>query len=212
MKQQPWLPLLLPLLFLLLAGGCLRVEQQYPERMFFALTTERFRNPLASDGPTLRLLPLQVLTPFNRSSFIYRYDTVRFEADYYNHFLSSPERLLHAEMQRWLTASGLFARVLDGAGGRSTEDFFLEGSVSAIYGDYQTPGSPLAVLAIDFALYGNARAALLWSGHYRYELPLAESTAPALAIAWREGLALIMSDLEEDLAQVLQAAQAQEMN
>jgi cholesterol transport system auxiliary component len=210
MKQHPWLSLLL--LLVLLAGGCLRVEQQYPERMFFALTTERFRNPLAPDGPTLGLIPLQVLAPFNRSSFIYRYDTVRFEADYYNHFLSSPERLLHAEMLRWLTASGLFARVVDGTGSRHAGDFLLEGSVSALYGDYRKPGDPLAVLAFDFALFGHAPTALLWSGHYRYELPLAEPTAPALAIAWREGLARIMSDLEEDLAPVLEAAQARKMD
>jgi cholesterol transport system auxiliary component len=201
--NRRWLTLFV--LTVVLTGGCLRLEQEYPERMSFVLTTERTSLPPHAVGQTLRLSPLRILPPFNRSAFIYRYDAVRFEADHYNQFLSPPDQLLYSELQRWLAASGLFARVLGRGEGRYEEDLLLEGLVTALYGDYQNHNEPRAVMAIDFALYGGARPALLWRRSYRRELPLAESTAAALAISWQQGLAQILIRLEEDLAQTIEA-------
>lgn len=202
MKSSPWWALLA---LILCTSGCLRLEQEYPERRSFALTTERSLLPAPPSAPTLRLQPLQILPPFDGSSFVYRYDTVRFEADYYNQFLSPPEQLLEAEMQRWLGASGLFSQVLGTRRNRQGAGLLLAGTVTELYGDYRQRTQPLAVMAIDVAVHDNAAPALLWRRNYRYALPLAEPTATALALAWQQGLALLLLRLEEELAQTLRA-------
>lgn len=202
MKQRRWrLPLLL--LLFMLAGGCLRLEQKYPERMSYALTTARTPMPAPASGPTLHLQPFRILPPYNRSSFVYRYDTVRFEADHYHQFLSPPDQLLHGEVQRWLAAAGIFAAVSGRGGDGWKADLLLEGSVVELYGDYQLRNEPKAVVAIDFTLYDGARTALLWRRSYRQELTIADSTAAALAASWRQGLTLILIALEGDLLQTL---------
>jgi hypothetical protein len=203
---RAWLALLV---FALGIGGCLRLDlqQEYPERRSFALGTERSRLPAPADGPILRLPPLRILAPFDGRSFIYRYDPVRFEADYYNQFISPPEQLLRAEMQRWLGAAGLFSRVLGTGGNQQGTGLLLEGTITELYGDYRLRIEPLAVMAIDLALHDSESSALLWRRDYRCEWPLEEPTAAALARAWRQGLALILLRLEEDLARTLATAE-----
>lgn len=191
--------LLLCALFPLLAG-CLRLEREYPEKSFFSL--EATREGAAATAPlygTLRLEKVRISSPFQGKSFIYRTDGLRYEEDFYSRFVAPPAELLTAETSRWLRASGLFSQLYAGPAPIAPENF-LEGHVSALYGDFR--GSPgRAVLEIAFTLLQeeSPQPRIVLRREYRCEISLPKKTPADLAAGWSEALAQVLAELERDI-------------
>lgn len=193
---------LVPLLALMLsAGGCGALSKPYPDKSLHALDVGQ---PPASSAPriplTLRLQTVRVAMPFDASTFTYKTGDSKFASDYYSGFVAPPARLLTGELSEWLSKSGPFTSVIDGA---SSADYqlTLETNVTALYGDY-TPGqSPSAVIEARFFVVdsANARYNVILQKTYRQIEPIAGNGPDALVEAWQKACHRMFAALTSDL-------------
>ena len=77
-------------------AGCSGLSRPYPERSAFGLKIQRPDNP--SEAPegagTLKVVQTRVVSPYDGRSFVYRVGANQYETDYYNIFITTPNRLI----------------------------------------------------------------------------------------------------------------------
>ena len=184
--------------------GCVGLSKSQPEKQYYALEVAR-------EGQTIILLPGTLLdirrfraTPPLGRELVYRESDARYESDFYNQWFVAPDVMLSHQTASWLAAAGLFQLVLDSSGSLPPTHT-LEGTVTALYGDYRaTP--PKAVLGLGFMLVNETAAAMdvMWLNQYRREVEVKEQSPEALVSGWNEALRSILAALEADLRQALQ--------
>jgi cholesterol transport system auxiliary component len=184
-----------------LMTGCVNVDRFYPEKQFFVLNTSRNEKTSASKSDAvLKIQRFHVASRFEGNGFVYRRGDLKYESDFYNEFLISPGVMITEEVNKWLMQSGLFQHVISSS--RLIEPtFYLEGVVSALYGDYRSNHSPEAVLEVQFFLVRNvsARPVVVFEKTYRQEAALKEKSPAALAEGWSRSLEHILSQFEANL-------------
>jgi hypothetical protein len=80
----------------------------------------------------------------------------------------------------------------------------LEGTVTALYGDYRaTPVK--AVLGLEFVLVHDTAASIdmIWHNEYRKEVEVGDQSPEALVSGWNEALRVILTALEADMREAL---------
>jgi cholesterol transport system auxiliary component len=184
-----------------LMTGCVNVDRVYPEKQFFVLNASRNEKTSASKSDAvLKIQRFHVASRFEGNGFVYRRGDLKYESDFYNEFLISPGVMITEEVNKWLTQSGLFQHVMS-ASSLVDPTFYLEGVVSALYGDYRSNHSPEAILEVQFFLIRNvsARPVVVFEKTYRQEAALKEKSPAALAEGWSRSLEHILSQFEADL-------------
>jgi cholesterol transport system auxiliary component len=183
------------------SGGCSALTRSTPRKARYMLEVRRSTvSDLSPDGPILEVRSLSVAAPFADRGFVYRIDESVFESDYYNEFLSAPDRLLTGEVMDWMFACGLFSIVTDAYAGVKP-GYALEGHVVELCGDYRPDREPLAVLQVQFMLIdvsGPRPSAVLFE-RYRREEPVKGTGPAALVVAWNRALAHVMAQFEDDV-------------
>lgn len=200
----PRWPSMLLLLLTVCGTGCSAFSTRpYPDKSLYALkvgpapASKDARSPLV-----LRIQNLRVSPPFDSNTFNYK-KGAKFTNDYYRGFIAAPAQLLTSELNAWLSQSGPFACVLDGA---SAADYqlLLEGNVTAFYGDY-TPGTtPQAVLEVKFFVIdttGN-NYQVLFQKVYRQSTPLKGDQPDDLVNGWNQSCQAVFEALAQDLRQL----------
>jgi uncharacterized lipoprotein YmbA len=206
-KQPYFYAMVLLLLLIFMSAGCL-ARQAYPSGERFgvdpgvpaAVEASAFRDVV------LRVEPVRVAPPFATRKFTYRTGEATYEADYYNGFIDTPDRLLTASLTEWLAASGA-CRAVIGADSAARDDVELETNVVEFYGDYRQPKRPYAVVTVRFFLlerHGPSSQVVL-ERRYTAAVPLETSPrtdgpaalAKALGLAWREMLSQFTADLRQ---------------
>ncbi len=192
------------LLLLLAIAGCVRLEREAPLRDFYGLESNRTEAPAESPHfGAVRVYRFDPVARFGGDRFVYRYEGLRYEDDYYNRFIAPPGALIAEEVRRWLDHSGLFAEVLSGPA-RIEPDYMLEGRIVELYGDFRSAGAAVLSLEITLIHDAAARSETLLRRVYRSAHPLAEPSAGALATAWSKALEEILHSFEDDLLQLTQ--------
>ncbi len=110
--------------------------------------------------------------------------------------------MITEEVRQWMEAAGLFEVVLAGPS-RIEADLFLEGRITALYGDFR--GSPpLAVTELEFTVLRERPASpeLLLSRSYRREIPLSEKSPQALVRGFSEAAGEILMRFEQDMRKI----------
>ncbi len=185
---------ILPLALALLAG-CVDLKAPAAERRFYALDVAR-PGPGKAGAGVLKVRRFQVSRSFEGAEFVYRTSDAGFEADFYHAFFTPPASQVTEAARRWISASGLFAHVVEAAS-VAPETHLLEGNVAALYADLR--GQPLAVIEVQFTLLDAAGAIRLHRTHKR-ELPATSAAAADLIAAWSKGLSEILAAAELDLS------------
>jgi cholesterol transport system auxiliary component len=149
----------------------------------------------------LRVGVVNVAAPYRGKAFVYRYNELKFEADYYNEFFVAPAAMLSETTARALASANVFRRTIPPGAG-DAGDYVLDGFASELYGDVRDAAKPVAALAITFYLSpaDAMTPAVIWSREYRQRAPMADATPEALAQAWNAALSTILADLARDLA------------
>jgi cholesterol transport system auxiliary component len=185
----------------LLLTGCVNLHRSYPEKQFFVLNAVRNEKPYASiSDAVLKIRRFHVASQFEGKGFVYRRSDLTYESDFYNEFLISPGVMIAEEVNKWLTESGIFQRVISSSS-LIEPTFYLEGVVSALYGDYRSNHSPEAVLEVQFFLVRNisARPVAVFAKTYRQKTVLKEKSPASLAEGWSRSLEHILSQFEVDV-------------
>lgn len=196
MSRNVWI-----LLLVLLLAGCIRLDREMPQVDYFTLEAQRDDESSDPRFGVLRLQRIRAEQPFGGERFIYRPESLRFEEDYYHRFFAPPAELVGRQIRLWLQESGLFEAVLERAD-QVTPEYFLEGRILEIYGDFRE--APQAVLSLEISLVHDvkARSETLLRRSYRRALPLERGTPDALAEGWSRALEEILQDLEADLRSI----------
>lgn len=158
-------------------------------------------DPAAAHDAAARALyvaPFDIAPQFEGKPLVYRFDEVRYEADFYNEFLVAPRMMFKEHSEAWLRRAGYAV-----AAHATPHTATLRGRVSALYGDFRDPRRPLAVLALRFALMppGKDDVAAILERSYDYAIPLADRRAATLV----EGLSIAFGRALADMDGALRA-------
>ncbi len=196
--------LLLAALLAAASAGCLGLERSYPQKRYFLIDATRGGDPLPAQGerPLLLIRRLDVSPGWVDPNLVYRRLDGSWESDFYNRFFVPPAAMLTGEVREWLRSSGLFAHVVE-PGSQAEPDLILEGSITALYGDFAAPSLPQAVMEMQFLLVDPADGyRVRFEGDYRSSFPAEAAEPEALVEAWDQALADLLARLEGDLARV----------
>jgi cholesterol transport system auxiliary component len=155
---------------------------------------------------TLSVQRFSVDAAFAERNLVYRLDEFKYEPDYYREFLVTPSAMITEETRQWLANSGLFSEVLP-RGSRLQAAYSLEGSVTALYGDFRDEAAPVAVMEIRYFLLRRETAGqtVVFTRTYRATRPIPIRTPEALIDALSKDLTEILTRFEADLRQSLAA-------
>ena len=189
------------LLLCAVSSGCVSLERSYPEKHFFVLEVSQDAKPL--DTPRtgiLEVADLRISPRYEGQSFIYRISESGYESDFYNQFLIPPAALVAEEVRRGLAQSGIFQYVINSSS-EVQPTYRLDGTVSAMYGDFRNIGAPQAVLEMEFFLTKPTPGAtqVVIAKRYSKVVPLRSRTPEALVKGWNEALESILTALVADL-------------
>ena len=154
----------------------------------------------ASGGAALRVRRLQVVNPYAGTAFVYRTAGGAFRTDYYNGFIAPPAELLTGAFVDRLSRSGGFVTVVDSTSSVPAR-YVLEGSVTALYGDYTDRSAPKAVISMRiFVLDEKAVGSrLAFQKEYRAAAPIKPASAPSLVDGWNRAANTILDQVVADL-------------
>jgi hypothetical protein len=130
---------------------------------------------------------------------------MKYETDFYNEFLVSPQSMITEKTRNWLAASKLSQRVLD-PGSQIIPTHVIEGNITALYGDFRNTTSPRANLEIRIFLLGTKAGeepVSVFGETYKSSIALETSDAESLVNALDKCLREILANLEEDLSEKL---------
>ena len=196
-------------LMLLTAVGC-GVEQREPSEMKYFLLD--VRRP-ASDSPVeesvcLKTRPVRVASAFSGQSLVYRIDGVRYEQDYYNRFLSTPDNQITRILRAWLIEAGF-----QDCGPNDTGQYSLQEDVTEMYADFSD--SPRAVIGLHVTVTGSAgpnRAqGVVLDATFSAHTPLPEEPTPSEVVEnLGRSLSQTLQQVENALADTMIAGEQQD--
>jgi uncharacterized lipoprotein YmbA len=191
-------------LWALILAGC-NAGQAYDKR-FYVLRAARPSGSTATETDCiLEIRRLTIDSAFGGKGLIYRTGQFEYESDFYNEFLVSPSGMMTEKMRNWLTASGLFRRVLN-AGSQVDPTHILEGNVTGLYGDFTDRSAPQATIEIRIFLLksqANLEPTPVFGKTYKSSAVLESAGPDGLVEAMDRCLEEILSRLEADLAKEL---------
>ena len=188
-------------LVLLVLSGCVSLAKSFPDKHYYALDVTREGEPgVPVLGAVLDVRGLAVSPRFEGKELVYRTGDTRFESDFYNAWFVSPSAMLTQQVQNWLSNARLFESVL-ATSSYLDATHILEGTVTALYGDYRQQGGYKAVVGMQIVLIEDTstRAAMVFQRDYHQMVELTETSPDELTRGWNQGLRQILMALETDL-------------
>jgi cholesterol transport system auxiliary component len=186
----------------LMLSGCM--SRQYVEKRTFALDVSRGETVTGENEAILRVRTFRASPRYEGKKFVYRGESLSYESDFYNEFLTSPDTMITEEVRQWLADSGLFQQVV-GFSGQVQPTHILEGTITDLYGDFSERGSPpRAALQMEFYLSKDiaGRSETVFNNRYRHEARIQRDSPEELIQGWNKALARILTDFEEDLREI----------
>ncbi len=184
--------------------GC--APQEPYNKKHYILRAERQGQPLA-DG-TEKVLEVRHFTidsAFSGRGLVYRTGPLRYDTDFYNEFLASPEVMIADKVRHWMAESKLFKRVVEG-GSYTEPTHVLEANVIALYGDFRDRAAPEAVLKMRiFVLDMTSDDApeVVFGETYEVSHRIEGGDPDGVVAAMDACLVRILQSLESDLAKAL---------
>ncbi len=213
-------------LVLVLLSGCTGLRQKPPAKNYFdlnialsALDTpmsyQHRSDPvlpaqnlsdadMTGKGATLLVKELLISPAFDSHAFVYRVSKDTYRTDFYNEFITYPARLITDEFTENLCGTALFAYPLTHQ--KQTIQYRLSGKITKLYGDFQSPETPKAVLEIRLTLEQNQKnkfAAVLNKTYY-FDKPVAAAGPAKLVDGWKKGLESILARFIADYESIPQ--------
>ena len=193
-----------PLLALIVLSSCLNLAKSNPEKQYYALdVTRQAESSVPVAGTVLEVRRLLVAPAFQGQELVYRTADTRYESDFYNQWFVSPSAMLTQQVQNWLIKAQLFENVvLTSSYMEATHR--LEGTVTALYGDYRQKDRRKAVVGMHIVLIedNRTRTAIVFQHDYHQMVDLIDTSPDGLTQAWNHGLEQVFMALEHDLRKI----------
>jgi len=202
-RRLVWVTWVAPLALLVLSG-CVSLAKSFPDKHYYALEVTRNGQPgVPVPGAVLDVRGLFVSPRFEGKELVYRTGDTRYESDFYNAWFVSPSAMLTQQIQDWLRQARLFEHVVV-TPSYMDATHILEGTVTALYGDYRQQGGQKAVVGMHIVLIEDTstRTAMVFQRDYQQMVELTETSPDELTRGWNQGLQQIFIALEDDLRRV----------
>ena len=180
-------------------AGCAR--QQF-DRQRYWLDIER---PKSVAGKTstaiLSVEPFSIDSAFRSRSIVYKRTDHEFENSFYMEYLVPPAKMMTERTRKWLSDSGLFARVLS-PGSTMRPTHVLEGHIVKVYVDASVSDSTAAELEISLYLLNKEKGKEeIFSGKtYTVTEPMDSAKAEDYFKALKIAMTKILQQYEKELA------------
>jgi len=185
-------------------AGCEALSQPFPDKQFFSVDPGEPVAPAATPSSVVvRVRQLRVSEPYDGRTFVYKTGPSKFQTDYYNGLVASPDSLLTGAMIQWLTESRLYRAVLDSSGDGESQ-YILDGVVSELYADYTDEGSAKAVITARFFLLDDRsiNTIITFQKTYHKEAILEDKKPESLSAGFGEAYRQVLTELTADLGKV----------
>lgn len=189
--------------------GCFGLVNNKPEedivdqmpQQFYVIDVDRgLREHDRSDGRVLYLAPVVVTSQFRAKEIVFKMEDNAFQPQPDHQFFDTPESMLTTQLQRWLTKTGFFKRVvLDNS---PQADYILEVAVTGLYGDKREGYPAESVLEMQFFMtdtHAKAEEVVFQTGLH-IDIDIAETTPSNTVNGWEIGMRKLLSTLEDDLS------------
>lgn len=185
----------------LILTGCDALSKPYPDRAMYAVTVDVPDDTRPGEGRgILKVARVRVVAPYDDRTFFYKVGPSEFKADYYNAFVSPPDRMFTLLLQDYLLGAGGFDTFLPPSSGADS-NLRLEGNIRALYADFTDGPIPYAVIEARFFLIATDLAddVVMAEKSYRQRVKAESGEPEAIAQAWGEALTALYGDLADDL-------------
>jgi cholesterol transport system auxiliary component len=192
------------LALLLVIGGCFTLERPSLDKQFYMLDVKAPEARPSVTGGVLKIQNVGVSPQYAGKAFVYVRSHGVYVSDFYNGFFVAPSAMFTELVRQWLGASGLFSHVIESSSYMEATHI-LEGTVTALYGDYSISQSPRAVVEMEFLLLENSSNAphAILDKPYRLEIPIPDTSPRELVKGWNVATGRILDGFAQDLSQVL---------
>ncbi|MHC4271674.1 MAG: ABC-type transport auxiliary lipoprotein family protein [Planctomycetota bacterium] len=136
---------------------------------------------------------------FSSKNLVYRKSESKYETDFYNKFLISPDDMITEKTRAWLSESGLFEMVAE-PGSYVDTTHALQGSIIALYGDFRDKSSPKATMKIRIFLVNLSDKTVVFNKTYEAVSEADDRTADSIVSGMNNCLIEILTKLENDLS------------
>ncbi len=181
-------------------AGCLARPPLNKATFAFDTPASSVTNATTSDR-VLAIRSLEVAPPFDGRALVYRTGEFLFQRDPYAEFLDSPEEGLLGPVSGMLRGAGCFGAVVE-PGSAVKPDTLVEINITQLYGDFRTPGSPYAVLAMEL-IFLNATNGIpgkvIFQRAYSRRVPMNSPSPGALMAGWNNAFMSILADVTSAL-------------
>ncbi len=157
--------------------------------------------PQFAKDRVLLVKPIRVAPYFRQPTVMFRVGDNQYEPQPPHELLTNPQAMFTAQLERWLSKSGLFSKVVTDE--NAPHDLVLETGLTKLYGDARPAYPPLAVLEMQFFLSpagADAESKLLFQTGFRVDADIDETRPSEVVTGWKNGLEEILATLELDLS------------
>ncbi len=191
-------------LIMLLAAGllCGCTSGTHWKRQAYAFSLPAVTPGTNVPGTLVALSRVSISPMFQSRSFTYRTGENSYQQDPYAEFLIPPERALAEAIRDWMSASGVFGRLVEPGSGL-TPALTVEVSVRELYADLRNPGQPVGRMVIHLVCYqvkDGAPGRTVLDTVSAHEAPLARKNPGALMTAWDADLREILQEIGAEYA------------
>ncbi len=140
------------LFFLNAFYGCSGLKKEPLDKNYFDISINLTASNQSNinHGGTLLIKEFAINLAFDSHSFVYRIEKNEYLNDYYNEFISYPAKLITQKIEEGLCSSQYFRSAQTNM--KQDIDFRLSGKITRLYGDYQEPDNPKAMIEIRMVL------------------------------------------------------------
>lgn len=188
------------LVCLTVVSGC-SSRQTFDKKQYVLSAVRNGEKLRTKEDSILDVRRFTIDSAFSGKGLVYRMGEFEYQSDFYNEFLVSPAAIITEKTRDWLAASGLFGMVLD-TGSMVDPTHFIEGNITALYGDFRDKLSPKATMEIRIFLLkakGVGESKPVFSKAYRATAEIESEDPRDLIKALDKCLEDILTSLEKDL-------------
>ncbi|MHC4266505.1 MAG: ABC-type transport auxiliary lipoprotein family protein [Planctomycetota bacterium] len=157
------------------------------------------RQETVDDEIILDVYSFNIDSTFGSKNLVYRKSESKYETDFYNKFLISPDDMITEKTRAWLSESGLFKMVAE-PGSYVDTTHALQGSIIALYGDFRDKSLPKATMKVRLFLVNLSDKTVVFNKTYEAVSEAEDRTADSLVSGLNNCLINILTELENDLS------------
>jgi uncharacterized lipoprotein YmbA len=183
------------------ALSCLSRPALAPQLFTIDPQTEPPASPVGR-GRTLAVRRVHVASPFDGRQLVYRTGPHQLERDPYAMLAASPAGLIAEALRNHFGQAGFVQEAGEGgeAGGRELR---MDVDVRELSGDFVHPDRPEGVIVVAFEVFPGGAGSPLFRKVYERRTVLRQRTADAVVMAWNQGFAEMLRELDGDLETAL---------